>query len=110
MSSSAGEASMSANSSSGAPSNIAVQKIPIRLRPVGQAPPLTSAKFQLSGTRPIFEVENFLRKTLQTDKSLFLYCGSGFSPSPDQLLQDLFDCFQVGGELVIMYGIQENWG
>jgi ubiquitin-like protein ATG12 len=91
-----------------------VPKIPIRLRPVGQAPPLTNAKFQLSGSRSIFDVEIFLRGKIESDKSkpvgLFLYCGTGFSPTPDQLLQDLYDCFQIGGELVIMYGLQENWG
>ena len=44
------------------------------------------------------------------DQALFLYCGSGFSPTPDQNLQDLFDSCQVGGELVVNYGVQEAWG
>lgn len=85
-------------------------KVPIKLRSVGQAPPLTQTKFQLSGTRSIVEVEKYIKKALKTEKSLYLYLGSGFSPTPDQLLQDLFECFHVGGELTIMYGVQETWG
>lgn len=88
----------------------AVIKVPIKLRAVGQAPMLSQTKFQLTGTRPISEVEKYLRKMLKSEKGFFLYCGSGFSPTPDQILQDLFDSFQVGGELTIMYGIQETWG
>lgn len=86
------------------------QKVPILLRPIGSAPLLTKNRFHLSGTRQIVEVEKYLRKTLQTDKGLFLYCGTGFSPTPDQQVQDLFDCFQIGGDLVVMYGIQEQYG
>lgn len=75
------------------------------------------------------KVDKFLRKQLKYDSSLFLFCGSGFSPTPDQVLQDLFDVcknltsdniylslyirlqsFQSGGELVIHYGYQEAWG
>lgn len=86
------------------------QKIPILLRPIGSAPLLTKNRFHLSGTRQIVEVEKYLRKTIQTDKGLFLYCGTGFSPTPDQQVQDLFECFQIGGDLVVMYGIQEQYG
>jgi hypothetical protein len=35
-------------------------------------------------------VEKFLRKQLKYEGSIFLFCGSGFSPTPDQLLQDLY--------------------
>ncbi len=85
-------------------------KIPIRLRPVGSAPVLKEPKLKLSGSRPVYDVHNFLKTQLKTENGLFLYCGNGFSPTPDQLLQDLYDCFRVGDELMIMYGIQENWG
>ncbi len=85
-------------------------KILLHLRSVGEAPALKKNKFKLNGLKPIMEVEKFLKKTLGQDKSIYLYCGSGFSPSPDQVLQDLFDCFQVQGELVITYGLQESWG
>lgn len=67
-------------------------------------------KFKLNGEKQLIEVERFLKKSLGQDKSVYLYCGSGFSPTSDQLLQDLYDSFQVGGELTINYGIQEAWG
>ena len=87
------------------------KKVLLFLRPVGEAPALKKGKYKLDGTKCLSDVEKFLRKTLGTvDQGLFLYCGSGFSPTPDQNLQDLYDCFNVGGELVISYGIQEAWG
>lgn len=91
-------------------SQTVANKVLLHLRSVGDAPALKQNKFKLNGEKYIFEVEKYLRKTLGTDKAVYLYCGTGFSPSPDQLLQDLFDCFQVGGELTIHYGIQETWG
>lgn len=87
-----------------------VVKVNLFLRPVGEAPALKKAKYRLDGRKCLIDVERFLKKTIGTNQSLFLYCGSGFAPTPDQNLQDLFDCFQVGGELVITYGIQEAWG
>eukprot|EP01038_Epipyxis_sp_PR26KG_P015573 gene15573-21028_t len=84
-------------------------KVLLNIRSVGEAPALKKNKFKLNGTKPIIEVESYLKKLLGPDKSIYIYCGSGFSPTPDQLLQDLFDCFQIGGELTITYGIQESW-
>lgn len=85
-------------------------KVSIQLRSVGSAPALKHNKFKLDGNRSLHEVERFLRKNLNHDKALFLYCGSGFSPTPDLLLQDLYDSFQIGSELTISYGFQETWG
>lgn len=84
--------------------------VPVHLRSVGEAPSLKKSKFKIDGQKAISEVDKFLRKQLKYDSSLFLFCGSGFSPTPDQVLQDLFDSFQSGGELVIHYGYQEAWG
>jgi ubiquitin-like protein ATG12 len=85
-------------------------KVLLHLRSVGEAPALKKNKFKLNGEKQLIEVEKFLKKSLGQDKSVYLYCGSGFSPTSDQLLQDLFDNFQAGGELTINYGIQEAWG
>ena len=92
--------------------SLAVNKVLLHLRPVGDALALRKTKYKLDGSKSMIEVDKFLRKTLlmNVDQGLFLFCGSGFSPTLDQNLQDLFDCFQVGGELVIHYGIQEAWG
>jgi len=89
-------------------------QVKLFLRSVGSAPALPQQKFKLDGSKTLLEVEKYLMKKLglqsSDSKSLFLYCGSGFSPTPDQVLQDLFDSFQTGGELIIIYGLQEAWG
>jgi ubiquitin-like protein ATG12 len=89
-----------------------ISKVLLFLRPVGEASGLKKTRYKLDGSKSIIEVENFLKKTLgmSLNQNLFLYCGSGFSPTPDQNLQDLFDNFQTGGELIVNYGIQEVWG
>lgn len=67
----------------------------VHLRSVGEAPSLKKAKFKIDGLKAISEVEKFLRKQLKYDNALFLFCGSGFSPTPDQLLQYLFDVSNI---------------
>ena len=90
--------------------------IKLFLRNVNDAPALQKQKFKLDGSKTLFEVEAFLLKNINTAraapsiKSIFLYCGSGFAPTHEQSLQDLFDCFKTGDELIISYGIQEAWG
>jgi ubiquitin-like protein ATG12 len=87
-------------------------KVLLFLRPVGEVAGLRKTRYKLDGSKAIIEVEKFLRKTLEmsADQNIFIYCGSGFSPTPDQNLQDLFDNFQTNGELIVNYGIQEAWG
>jgi ubiquitin-like protein ATG12 len=82
----------------------------IHLRSVGEAAALKKAKFKISGENMVNEVDKFLRKQLKYEGSIYMYCGSGFSPSLDQKLGELYDSFQSGGELVINYGYQEAWG
>lgn len=86
-------------------------KLKVRLRAVGSAPPLERKLVKLDGHLTIYEVERRIRKQLNcADQALFLYCGGGFSPTPDQKLEDLFDCFKTGDELSIMYALKESWG
>ena len=65
--------------------------IVVHLRSVGDAQALKKSKFKINGENYVTEVDKFLRKQLNHEGSLFLYCGSGFCPSPDQKLQDLYD-------------------
>ena len=87
-------------------------KVLIYLKSVGEAPSLTRQKFKLDGTKTCLEIDKFLRKNIgvSSDKSIYLFIGSGFTPGFDQSLQSLFDLFEVGGELVIQYGLKEMWG
>jgi len=95
---------------SGDTGNSVLNKVNIHLRSVGDAPALKQQKFKLDGNKCIVEVDKFLKRNIKVSHSLYLYCGSGFSPTPDQRLIDLFENFQVNGELVISYGLQEAWG
>ena len=87
-------------------------KILLYMKAVGEVQTLPRQKFKLDGSETLIEVERFLRKNLNIplNQFIYLFCGSGFSPSIDQNLQDLYDNFSIGGELVISYGIQEMWG
>lgn len=67
--------------------------VQVYLRSVGGAAALKKPKFRLDGSKSVLEVTKFLRKQLKLEAtaSLFVFCGSGFSPTPDQVLRDLFD-------------------
>ena len=86
------------------------RRILVHLKSVGSAPILRRNKIQLSGEKSMMDIQLYIQNVIATTKTIYLYCGSGFSPSPYQLMEDLYDCFQSNGELVIYYGIQESWG
>ena len=90
-----------------------IPKIRIKFLSVGEAPALTKSKYVLTGSKLMYDAEKFLKSRLpktEANKVYYFYCGSSFSPTPDQILQDLYDCFQVGGELILQYGVREFWG
>ena len=97
------------------------QKIKVHLVAVGSAPILKKSKFLMNYNDKFAVVNTFLRKILKlqsntsnnssvSSSSLFLYINAAFVPAPDELLGDLYDCFNVRGELVIHYSLQEAWG
>mmetsp|Transcript_39716 Transcript_39716/g.45239 ORF Transcript_39716/g.45239 Transcript_39716/m.45239 type:complete len:90 (+) Transcript_39716:59-328(+) len=89
-----------------------MEKVKVHFVAVGSAPIMKKNKFQISADQPVASITSFLRKMLRigSGESLFLYCNSAFTPSPDELLKDLRDCFAVRDELVIHYSLQEAWG
>eukprot|EP00466_Bigelowiella_natans_P000759 jgi/Bigna1/54138/estExt_Genewise1Plus.C_290024 len=70
------------------------KKVTVKLRAVGgDTPILKRKKFKVKGSHQFSHIVVFLRKSLkikQTD-SLFLYCGQAFSPSPEEIIGDLFN-------------------
>ncbi len=90
--------------------------IKLLLKPIGFAPVLKHRSFNLQASLAVIELQKSLRKKLEKEDPsvrqlpLCLYCGAGFSPSMDQRLGELFDCFKVGDELVIEYAVQEAYG
>ena len=86
------------------------EMVEIRVRPCAQAPALKKNILTLDRSKTIGQLERALKKMLKYEGSLFLYIGSGFAPTPDQTLDDLFACFSVRNILDIHYGFQEQWG
>ena len=96
------------------------QKIKVHLVAVGSAPIIKKSKFLMNYNDKFAVTNTFLRKILKlqsstsnssvSSSSLFLYINAAFVPAPDELLGDLYDCFNVRGELVIHYSLQEAWG
>lgn len=110
MSQSAGSVSQESSSSPLMTDGILEVKVLLVLKAVGDAIPLKHNKFKLGGNKSILDIEKFLKKQLAYEKALYMYCGNGFSPTPDQYIKDLYDCFQLNNELTIFYGFQEMWG
>jgi ubiquitin-like protein ATG12 len=78
------------------------EKVQVQLMPVGSAPRLKVTTFKINANKPFLYIIDWLRKALKRD-TIFLYCNSSFSPSPDILVADLFRCFKVGDKLIINY-------
>ena len=110
-------------------------KIKLHFKAVGNAPIMRKMKFHISGDEPFRSVHRFLRDRrgagvrarrrpraaderpprarrlqLSSDKQLFLYCDSAFTPSPVEPLDHLFRCFGAGGELVVNYATTGAYG
>ncbi|XP_071712012.1 ubiquitin-like protein ATG12 [Rutidosis leptorrhynchoides] len=90
-------------------SPITSRKVVVHLRATGDAPILKQAKFKIAGTDKFSKVIEFLCRQLHRD-TLFVYLNSAFSPSPDQLVNDLFNNFGVDGKLVVNYACSMAWG
>lgn len=84
----------------------------IHFQAAGDAPILNQTKFKVSASHSFAVVAEFLRKQLRYKQkdSLFLFCNASFSPNPDELVNDLYECFKVNDELVINYCSTPAWG
>jgi hypothetical protein len=89
--------------------------VKIHLRPAGgNVAHLAQVRFKIESSKTILFVQKYIGKKLGMDasktKTLWLFCGTGFSPAPDQSVGDLYRDFPTGDELHILYGVQETWG
>lgn len=90
----------------------AEEKVLVHFRATGDVKRMKQNKFKLNAKYQFSFILNWLRTQLQlknTD-SLFVYCTSAFSPSPDAVLHDIFKCFAIDGELVLNYCSTDAWG
>ncbi|KAF2001944.1 hypothetical protein P154DRAFT_489460 [Amniculicola lignicola CBS 123094] len=81
-----------------------VQKVTIRLQPLGSAPHLNQRVFKLSTTAAFATIVRFLRRRLgvRDHESVFCYVGNVFSPSLDEGVGNLW---RVSAELIFV-----SWG
>lgn len=89
-----------------------LSRVKLHFKAVGNAPIMRKAKFMIGGDERFSAVAGFLRDQLKLSESdrLFLYCDSAFTPSPDEPLRDLYECFGSRGELIVNYSMTGAYG
>ncbi|KAF1911330.1 ubiquitin-like autophagy protein Apg12-domain-containing protein [Ampelomyces quisqualis] len=85
-----------------------VQKITIRLQPIGSAPHLTQRVFKLSATQRFETIVRFVRRKLgaRGGEGVVCYVGSVFSPGLDEGVGNLWE----NDELVVGYAMAPAFG
>ncbi|ODA82286.1 hypothetical protein RJ55_00793 [Drechmeria coniospora] len=89
------------------------EKVVVRFKPVGSAPPLQQDLCKITAARKFEEVVRYLRRKLRckdTD-SVFLYVNSVFAPSLDEVVGNLHQCFKnAQDQLVVVYSMTPAFG
>jgi len=88
-------------------------KVEVRLQAAGDAPIMKQKNYKVDGEKKISWIIQFIRKYLKLEPtdSLFLYVNQAFSPSPDQTVCNLNECFgSADNKLVLYYSRSECWG
>ncbi|XP_054155114.1 autophagy protein 12-like [Oppia nitens] len=87
-------------------------KVEVLLRSAGDAPIMKKKNWKVDSNRTIGWISDFIRKyiRIENNESLFLYVNQTFSPSPDQTVRNLLECFGSDGKLVLYYAKTQAWG
>ena len=66
----------------------------------------------MDGEKQISWILAFIRKYLKLEPqdNLFVYVNQAFSPSPDQTVTNLAECFGQDNKLVLYYSRSQAWG
>ena len=88
------------------------EKVEVTLQPAGDAPIMKQRKYMVKRENQISWILTFIRRylKLQPQESLFLYVNQAFSPSPDQTVATLAECFGKDNKLVLHYSKNPIWG
>jgi len=88
------------------------KKVEVLLKAAGDAPIMVKKKWVVDGSKQVAYIIEFIRKYIKCEPqdSLFVYVGQCFAPTPDQTLQNLYDCFGADGKLVLHYCKTQAWG
>jgi len=86
--------------------------VEVLLKAAGDAPIMVKKKWQVDGSKQVAYIIEFIRKYIKCEPqdSLFVYVGQCFAPTPDQTLQNLYNCFGADGKLVLHYCKTQAWG
>lgn len=89
-----------------------VSKVEVRLQATGDAPIMKQKNYKVDGEKRIDWVIAFIRKYLKLEDTdnLFVYVNQAFSPSPDQTVGNLCECFGTDGKLILYYSKIQAWG
>jgi ubiquitin-like protein ATG12 len=87
-------------------------KIEVRLQPTGDAPIMKKRKWAVDPQKTIGQINKFVRGYIKLDEkeNLFMYVNQAFAPSPDQTVQNLYECFGSDGNIVLHYSKNQAWG
>lgn len=87
-------------------------KVEVRLMATGDAPIMKQKNYKVDQDKRVEWVIAFIRKYLKLEDadSLFVYVNQAFSPSPDQTVGNLCECFGSEGKLVLYYSKTQAWG
>ena len=85
------------------------KKIVMYLKPVGNAPILKDCKFKVNSSKNFGSIITMLKNRLRNQGSIYLFCNN-YCPTPDAVIEDLYQCFKTSDELIISYAITEAWG
>ncbi|KAK4127245.1 autophagy protein 12 [Parathielavia appendiculata] len=91
----------------------AQEKIVVRFKPVGSAPPIRRDLVKVASAQKFESVVAYLRKTLKVGEaeSVFLYVNSTFAPSLDEVVGNLWRCFKDSHDhLNVSYSITPAFG
>jgi len=107
-----GESESSERQESSDAAKIKIEKIEVRLQPTGDAPIMKKRKWAVKPQQTVGQINKFVRGYLKLDEkeNLFMYVNQAFAPSPDQTVQNLYDCFGSDGNLVLHYSKNQAWG
>ncbi|KAF2116158.1 ubiquitin-like autophagy protein Apg12-domain-containing protein [Lophiotrema nucula] len=88
------------------------EKVKIRLQPISGAPALKQKVFLLTSSQRFEVIITHLRKKLKVKphESVHCYVGNVFSPSLDEVVINLWNCFKSNDELVVGYAMTPAFG
>ena len=86
--------------------------VEVRLMATGDAPIMKQKNYKVDQEKRVEWIIAFIRKYLKLEDgdSLFVYVNQAFSPSPDQTVGNLCECFGSEGKLVLYYSKTQAWG